>query len=108
LAATGHLSDRSDLIGLAAVGFAKLADASHDIFSRILKETPWLPLIISPLGFAALAHVTAHWFPAAAGSGIPQVIAARRSKNATFRRRLLGWPTMIAKIAKTAIAHITR
>jgi H+/Cl- antiporter ClcA len=94
------------LIGLAAVGFAELADKSQNLYYRILTTSPWLPFIITPIGFAVLAHITARWFPAATGSGIPQVIAARRSKNVAFRKRLLGWPTMAAKIAMTAVALV--
>jgi len=93
-------------IGLAAVGFAELADAAQNLYDRILHYSPWLPFIISPLGFALLAYVTAGWFPASTGSGIPQVIAARRSKNVAFRKRLLGWPTMVAKIIMTAVALV--
>ncbi|MFT3730011.1 MAG: chloride channel protein [Hyphomicrobium sp.] len=94
------------LIGLVAVGFAQLADASQNLYSMILKRWPWLPFFIAPAGFAALAYVTARWFPESVGSGIPQVIAARRHKNASFRKRLLGWPTMVAKIVMTAIALV--
>lgn len=94
------------LIGLAAVGFAELADKSQDAYYWILHSYPWLPLILTPLGFAVLGYITARWFPAAAGSGIPQVIAARRSMNVAFRQRLLGWPTMVAKVIMTAIALV--
>jgi H+/Cl- antiporter ClcA len=94
------------LIGLAAVGFAELADGSQHLYYRILNYSPWLPFVLSPLGFAALATITARYFPAAAGSGIPQVIAARKSKNVPFRKRLLGWPTMVAKIVMTAAALV--
>ncbi len=94
------------LIGLAAVGFAELADKSQDLYYEILRRSPWLPFIMTPIGFAVLAYITARWFPAAAGSGIPQVIAARKSKNVAFRKRLLGWPTMVAKIVMTAIALV--
>ncbi len=94
------------LIGLAAVGFAKLADRSQDIYTQILGYSPWLPFIISPLGFAVLAHITLRWFPEAVGSGIPQVIAARKSTNITFRNRLLGWRPMVAKIVMTALALV--
>jgi H+/Cl- antiporter ClcA len=94
------------VLGLAAVGFAKLADGSQALYYRILGFSPWLPFIITPLGFAALAYVTARWFPAAAGSGIPQVIAARRSKDIVFRKRMLGWSTMVAKIVMTSLALV--
>ncbi|MBS0253432.1 MAG: chloride channel protein [Proteobacteria bacterium] len=94
------------IIGLAAVGFAKLADTAQDFYYRMLHTSPWLPLILSPIGFAVLAYITARWFPASSGSGIPQVIAVRRSKIVAFRKRILGWPTMVAKIVMTTIALI--
>jgi hypothetical protein len=46
------------LIGLAAVGFAELADGSQHLYYRILNYSPWLPFVLSPLGFAALATIT--------------------------------------------------
>jgi len=91
-------------VGLAAVGFAELADKAQDLYYEIMKTWPWLPFIMTPLGFIGLAHITARFFPAAGGSGIPQVIAARASSDTAHRLSLLGWPTMIAKIVMTALA----
>ncbi|RUP09569.1 MAG: chloride channel protein [Hyphomicrobium sp.] len=93
-------------VGLAAVGFAKLSDKAQALYYAILNQWHWLPLVMTPLGFVALAYVTARWFPAAAGSGIPQVIAARASSNPAHRQSLLGWQTMIAKIVMTALALV--
>jgi H+/Cl- antiporter ClcA len=93
-------------VGLAAVAFADLADASQALYYHILKQWPWLPFAMTPIGFAALAYVTARWFPAAAGSGVPQVIAARKIDDQSFRRRLLGWPTTVAKIVMTSLALV--
>jgi H+/Cl- antiporter ClcA len=94
------------IIGLAAVAFAKLADQSQAAYFYLMARWPWAPFIITPLGFAGLAYTTARWFPEATGSGIPQVIAARRSKNDAFRRRLLSAKTMIAKIVMTSLALV--
>ena len=94
------------LVGLTAVGFAQIANGAQDVYSYILKNHPVLPLVITPAGFAALAFATMRWFPAAAGSGIPQVIAARKSSDQAHRRALLGWQTTIAKIVMTALALV--
>ena len=94
------------LVGLAAVGFAEIADRAQDFYYAILKFSPWLPLVMTPVGFAVLAYITARWFPAAAGSGIPQVIAARKSSDNAHRKALLGWQTTIAKIVMTALALV--
>jgi H+/Cl- antiporter ClcA len=93
-------------VGLAAVAFAELSDKAQALYYDILNEWHWLPFLMTPLGFVALAYVTARWFPAAAGSGIPQVIAARASSDAGHRQRLLGWQTMIAKIVMTTLALV--
>ena len=94
------------LVGLAAVLFAKFADRAQELYYHFLAQWKWLPLLLTPSGFAALAYVTRRWYPATAGSGIPQVIAARRSSDQEHRKELLGWKTMIAKIAMTTIALV--
>src|SRR5258705_9680683 len=63
-------------IGLAALLFAHLADAASNLFGQWVHTRKWLPLIITPLGFAAIAWITQRVAPEAAGSGIPPVIAA--------------------------------
>jgi H+/Cl- antiporter ClcA len=94
------------LIGLAAVGFAEISDRAQTLYYHLTQRRLWLPLLITPAGFIALTYVTRRWFPAADGSGIPQVIAARKSSDSGHRRQLLGWPTMLAKIVMTALALV--
>lgn len=60
------------LVGLVALAFAWLADAAFASFKRLLEWAPWSPLLITPLGFAALAYLTQRWFENAKGSGIPK------------------------------------
>ena len=93
-------------VGVTAVGFAKCADLAQEAYRFLLGAWPWLPLVMTPLGFAVLAYVTRRWVPAAAGSGIPQVIAARKSPHERHRLCLLGFPVMIAKIAMTTLALV--
>lgn len=90
-----------------AVGFARLADLAQEGYNYTLRNWTWLPLLMTPVSFAVLAYVTRRWFPSAPGSGIPQVIAARASKNIQHRRNLLGWPMAIAKVFLTALAILT-
>ena len=93
-------------VGVTAVGFAKCADLAQEAYRFLAGAWPWLPLVMTPLGFAVLAYVTRRWVPAAAGSGIPQVIAARKSPHERHRLCLLGFPVMIAKIAMTTLALV--
>jgi H+/Cl- antiporter ClcA len=93
-------------VGLTAVGFAKCADWAQEAYRSLTGAWPWLPLLMTPLGFAVLAYITRRWFPAASGSGIPQVIAARKSPEERHRLCLLGFPVMIAKIVMTTAALV--
>ncbi|OYY92125.1 MAG: chloride channel protein [Sphingomonas sp. 28-66-16] len=74
-------------IGLAALLFATLADDASALFARLARTYFWLPLLVTPLGFAGIAWATGRFAPEAAGSGIPQVIAA--AQNPTRAMRLL-------------------
>ncbi|WP_156358198.1 chloride channel protein [Sphingobium sp. Leaf26] len=69
------------LVGLTALLFAELADHAGGLFHRLVLWCWWLPLILTPLGFASFAWITMKLAPAAKGSGIPQVIAAARNPD---------------------------
>jgi len=64
------------LVGVVAVFVAVICDRAQDIFRLARGLYWWLPLILTPLGFAASAWATRRWFGGTQGSGIPQVIAA--------------------------------
>lgn len=68
-------------IGLLALLFARLSDLAGEIFLNIVRRWWWAPLIASPLGFAGIVWLTRRLAPAAAGSGIPQVMAASREPD---------------------------
>jgi len=87
-------------IGLVAILFAKLADQSSAVFNAIVARWHWLPLVITPLGFALMVGLTNRYAPAARGSGIPQVIAAKENPE-IGARTLLTLPTALAKAVLT-------
>ena len=64
------------LVGLVAVFVAIGADKAQALFFALRQHVVWLPLILTPAGFAASSYATRRWFRGAQGSGIPQVIAA--------------------------------
>lgn len=66
--------------GLAAAGFARLCDAAMEGHARLYALSPWATLLLLPAGFALAAWLTRRFAPEAAGSGIPQVIAAAESR----------------------------
>ena len=62
--------------GLAIVAFTWLSDRALQGFAAVFGWHSWAPLIWTPAWTAALAWLTIRFAPAAAGSGIPQVMAA--------------------------------
>jgi H+/Cl- antiporter ClcA len=65
-------------VGLVAILFAAMADKASEFFDNHVARIWWLPLLATPLGFVAIAWVTARFAPAARGSGIPQIMAAKQ------------------------------
>ncbi|WP_295372423.1 chloride channel protein [uncultured Pseudacidovorax sp.] len=64
------------LAGLFVVGFTLAAEWAFGLFERLYHAQPWAVLVWTPLATAGIVAVTRRWFPAASGSGIPQVKAA--------------------------------
>lgn len=91
------------LVGLLSVGFALAAERAITYHSSLLAGRPWLGLVLSPLGFAAIAWITLRFFPFATGSGIPQSIAASLSTDGRLRRTLLSIPIALGKIVLTTL-----
>ena len=64
-------------VGLFALIFATAADDVSSLFLDIVRVYPYLPLLLTPLGFVLIAWATKKIAPDARGSGIPQIIAAK-------------------------------
>jgi len=88
------------VIGLVALLFASLADTANDLFHDMIGWCWWLPLIVTPAGFAAFVWLTLRFAPEAKGSGIPQVMAASRDP-ARGLERLASTRTALAKFFLT-------
>ena len=73
---TGRVVAVAVLAGAAAALFARLCDAAMAIHARWFALSPWATLALLPIGLAVGAWLTRRFAPEAAGSGIPQVIAA--------------------------------
>ncbi|MGV8853971.1 MAG: chloride channel protein [Devosia sp.] len=85
-------------VGLAAVAMTFMADAAQSAFFQAQKTWPYLPLLVTPTGFAALAWVTSRYFDGAQGSGIPQVIAARQLTDMGAKQKLVSPKLAVAKM----------
>jgi H+/Cl- antiporter ClcA len=66
--------------GLAAAVFARVCDEAMGLHEKLAHASPWLALLLLPAGFAFFTWMTGKFAPEAAGSGIPQVIAAAETR----------------------------
>ena len=72
------LSGGGVLVGAAAAVFTYGSEAANTLFHAWRERTPWLPLLLTPVGLALIAYLTRRFFPGSEGSGVPQTVAALR------------------------------
>jgi H+/Cl- antiporter ClcA len=97
----GLLVGAALLAGLIAILFAIGAELAISAHASMMSASPWLTLIIAPLGFAAMTWIARRFIPGTQGSGIPQAIAASLSDDGRVRRKLLSFKIAIAKVFLT-------
>lgn len=73
---TGAVVAAAVCAGAVAVGFAKLCDGAMALHARLIDGRPWLGPVLLVVGLPLCVWLMRRLAPAAAGSGIPQVIAA--------------------------------
>ena len=86
--------------GLVALLFAKGADRADEAFNWLFYNYRYAPLLLTPLGFAAIVAITNRYAPNARGSGIPQVIAAKSDPELALST-LISVPTVAMKAVLT-------
>lgn len=91
------------LLGLAAIGFAKLGDVAQRLFFQFSTAWPYGALILTPAIFAATVYATKRWASEARGSGIPQVIAASRNPARDALGPLVSLKTGALKLIMTIL-----
>ena len=85
-------------IGGAAALFAILAEHAESLFREVVAYSPYLPLLLTPLGLVLISLATRSYFPNAQGSGIPQTVAALELGTHEARQKLLSLRIAIGKI----------
>lgn len=101
------------LVALVSMGFAQLADWALDWNRQWVGAHGWLALIVLPCALAGLRWLTLRYAPQAAGSGIPQVIAALSLRPGPAQTSLVSlrqtlWKIPLAFLAMLAGASIGR
>jgi H+/Cl- antiporter ClcA len=89
--------------GTAAALFARLCDAAMRLHEHLYALAPWATLLLLPLGFGGATWLTRRFAPEAAGSGIPQVIAAAEQRwRGRWGGQRVTLKTAVWKVALTA------
>ncbi|WP_423143143.1 chloride channel protein [Parablastomonas sp. CN1-191] len=88
-------------LGLAGVAFAWAGEFSQNFFAGLVRIWPWLPIVLTPAGFALVTWATRRFAPAASGSGIPQVMAAARQPQRAATGALVSLRSALVKVAGT-------
>jgi chloride channel protein, CIC family len=91
-------------VGVAAVGFAKIADYAQLGLRRLLGISTAFPWLLAPLGFCAIAWLTQRFFKGAEGSGIPQTIFAIRSESGELGQMFLRPAVVIGRVVLAGAA----
>ncbi len=89
------------LSGLGVVVLTWLAEHALALFRWASGGVVWLPLLWTPLCTVAIVWVTRRWVPGAAGSGIPQVVAALHPQVEPAHRAL--FVSVRLTVAKTLL-----
>lgn len=76
------------LTGLTVVTFTWLSEQALALFFSVRQQHAWLPLIWTPALTVAIVFLTRRYWPGAAGSGIPQVMAALSPQTPSPHRGL--------------------
>lgn len=89
--------------GLTVVGFTWLTERALEAFFSMRETWWWAPLLWTPLCTGAIVWLTRRYTPGAAGSGIPQVMAALdASVDEPSRGLFVSIKLTVAKILLTA------
>ena len=94
-------------VGAVAVVMALLADRAQDLFHRVIDTSQYLALLITPAGFGISVFLARTVFPNSQGSGIPQVIAARKIEDPVARGALVSLRVAFGKIVVMMIGLLS-
>ncbi len=88
-------------VGITAIFFGIGAEWANHYNQLLLEITPFLMLLVAPLGLGTIAWITRRFFGGSQGSGIPQTIAALDNKQ--IRDQILSLRIAFGKIMLTLI-----
>lgn len=91
-------------VGVIAIGLAIASEQAILQFHKLVAVSPYLPLLITPLGLMLIVVLTRKFFPGSQGSGIPQTIAALDPKEThKVRDQVLSLRVAVGKLGLTVM-----
>ena len=91
------------VVGLVASGFAITTEYANEGFTHLISVSPYLSLVICPLGLVTVSWLTLRYFPGSQGSGIPQSVAALQMVEHSSRTAVLSLRIAVGKILLTLL-----
>ena len=92
------------MVGLVAAVFAIMSDHADGGFRKIIEYNPYLPLLVTPLGFLLAVYLTRKLFSGAEGSGIPQTLIALGDPGSKLSNKFLSMRMVIGKVTMCVLA----
>lgn len=91
-------------VGVVAILLAIASEQANLQFHKLVAISPYLPLIVTPLGLVLVVVLTRKVFPGSQGSGIPQTIAALDPKETyKVRDQVLSLRVAVGKLGLTVM-----
>ncbi len=91
-------------VGVVAILLAVACEWANARFHQLVGISPYLPLIVTPLGLVLIVYLTQKLFPGSQGSGIPQTIASLDPRETDkVRDQVLSWRVAIGKVVLTVM-----
>jgi H+/Cl- antiporter ClcA len=91
-------------VAAAAILFAMGSEQANSLFLRLVSISPYLPLVVTPIGLGLTVAITRRFFPGTQGSGIPQTIAALSMREGETVSRVLSLRIAAGKMLLTLLA----
>lgn len=91
-------------VGVVAILLAIASEQANLQFHKLVAISPYLPLLVTPLGLVLIVVLTRKVFPGSQGSGIPQTIAALDPKETQkVRDQVLSLRVAVGKLGLTVM-----
>lgn len=91
------------LVGVVAATFALLGEVADHAFRDYVAAKPWMPFLVTPLGFVFISWLTRRFFAGAEGSGIPQTLVAIERTGEGIGKHLLSVRIAVGKFLLTVM-----